>query len=98
MLESEYPLVSICMPVYNGERFLSYTIDNILAQSYRNIELIIVDDGSTDDSYNIARQYVNKSKRGGGGKSVFSIKRGRFFGKKQSVKGIYRRIYNVYGL
>ena len=92
MLELEYPLVSICMPVYNGARFLSYTIDNILAQSYRNIELIIVDDGSTDDSYNIARQYVNKSK------SVFSIKRGRFFGKKQSVKGIYRRIYNVYGL
>ena len=42
MLESEYPLVSICMPVYNGARFLSYTIDNILAQSYRNIELIIV--------------------------------------------------------
>ena len=65
MLESEYPLVSICMPVYNGARFLSYTIDNILAQSYRNIELIIVADGSTDDSYNIARQYVNKSKRGG---------------------------------
>ena len=50
MQESEYPLVSICMPVYNGARFLPYTIDNILAQSYRNIELIIVDDGSIDDS------------------------------------------------
>ncbi|WP_394798737.1 MULTISPECIES: glycosyltransferase family 2 protein [Bacteroidales] len=54
------------MPVYNGARFLPYTIDNILAQSYRNIELIIVDDGSIDDSYNIAKQYVNKSKRRGG--------------------------------
>ena len=32
MQESEYPLVSICMPVYNGARFLPYTIDNILAQ------------------------------------------------------------------
>ena len=92
MQESEYPLVSICMPVYNGARFLSYTIDNILAQSYRNIELIIVDDGSIDNSYNIAKQYVNKSK------CVFSIKRRGFFGKKQSVKRIYRRIYNVYGL
>lgn len=60
MQDSEYPLVSICMPVYNGARFLSYTIDNIGAQSYRNIELIIVDDGSTDDSYNIARRYINK--------------------------------------
>ena len=97
MQESEYPLVSICMPVYNGARFLSYTIDNILAQSYRNIELIIVDDGSIDNSYNIAKQYVNKSKWGGG-KSVFSMKRRGFFGKKQSVKRIYRRIYNVYGL
>ena len=71
MQESEYPLVSICMPVYNGARFLPYTIDNILAQSYRNIELIIVDDGSIDDSYNIAKQYVNKSKRRGGGKKYF---------------------------
>lgn len=60
MQNSEYPLVSVCMPVYNGSRYLSYTIDNILSQSYRNIELIIVDDGSTDDSYNIARRYINK--------------------------------------
>ncbi len=78
MLELEYPLVSICMPVYNGARFLSYTIDNILAQSYRNIELIIVDDGSTDDSYNIARQYVNKSKRGGGKKCFLNQTRALF--------------------
>ena len=85
MLESEYPLVSICMPVYNGARFLSYTIDNILAQSYRNIELIIVDDGSTDDSYNIARQYVNKSKRGGG--KVFSqSNEGAFSARNRALK------------
>ena len=77
MQESEYPLVSICMPVYNGARFLPYTIDNILAQSYRNIELIIVDDGSIDDSYNIAKQYVNKSKRRGGGKRRERINRKR---------------------
>lgn len=64
MQKSEYPLVSICMPVYNGARFLSYSIDNILTQSYKNIELIIVDDGSTDDSYIIARKYINECKSG----------------------------------
>lgn len=73
MQESEYPLVSICMPVYNGARFLPYTIDNILAQSYRNIELIIVDDGSIDDSYNIAKHMLTNL-NGGGGKSIFSTK------------------------
>ena len=78
MQESEYPLVSICMPVYNGARFLPYTIDNILAQSYRNIELIIVDDGSIDDSYNIAKQYVNKSKRRGGEKNFLNQMRAHF--------------------
>ena len=65
MQKTEYPLVSICMPVYNGAKFLPYTIDNILAQSYHNIELIIVDDGSIDGSYNIAARYVNKSNGGG---------------------------------
>ena len=87
MQESEYPLVSICMPVYNGARFLPYTIDNILAQSYRNIELIIVDDGSIDDSYNIAKQYVNKSKRRGGGEKVFSKQiEGEFSARKRALK------------
>lgn len=85
MQESEYPLVSICMLVYNGARFLPYTIDNILAQSYRNIELIIVDDGSIDDSYNIAKQYVNKSKRRG--VKVFSQpNEGAFSARNRALK------------
>lgn len=60
MQESEKPLVSVLMPVFNGAKYLSYTIENILTQSYKNIELIVVDDGSTDDSYNIAYRYVNE--------------------------------------
>lgn len=51
------PLVSVLMPVYNGAKFLAATIENILSQSYKNIELIIVDDGSRDSSYSIANQY-----------------------------------------
>lgn len=51
------PLVSVVMPVYNGERFLKSAVDSVLAQTFPDIELIIVDDGSTDGSYQIAMAY-----------------------------------------
>jgi glycosyltransferase involved in cell wall biosynthesis len=44
----EGPLVSIILPVYNGERFVGQTIESALQQTYRNIEIIAIDDGSTD--------------------------------------------------
>ena len=43
-------LVSIVLPVYNGERYIKDAIESILNQTYRNFELIIVDDRSTDQS------------------------------------------------
>lgn len=58
MGNNDKPLVSVLMPVYNGEKFLAETIENILAQSYSNIELIVMDDGSTDASYDIASRYT----------------------------------------
>lgn len=57
------PLVSIIMPVYNCEKFLSEAIDSVIAQSYQNWELIIVDDGSTDKSISIIEAYVEKDGR-----------------------------------
>ena len=48
------PLVSVVMPVYNGERFLAEAIESVLAQEYRRLEIIVVDDGSTDSSAAIA--------------------------------------------
>ena len=51
------PLVSIILPVYNGEQFLAETIQSVLAQSYHAYELIIVDDGSTDCTRDIALSY-----------------------------------------
>lgn len=51
------PLVSIIIPVYNGEQYLAEAIDSVLAQTYRSIEIIVVDDGSTDKSTNIAKSF-----------------------------------------
>jgi glycosyltransferase involved in cell wall biosynthesis len=49
------PLVSIVVPVYNGERYLAAALHSILAQDYRPFEIIVVDDGSTDGSASIVR-------------------------------------------
>lgn len=46
----ELPLVSVCIPVYNHESYVQECIESVLSQDYENIELIIIDDGSTDNS------------------------------------------------
>lgn len=56
-------LVSIIIPMYNAEEFSSAMIESIIAQTYTNWELIVVDDGSTDNSLNIIRSFEQKDKR-----------------------------------
>ncbi|MDA9272963.1 glycosyltransferase [Flavobacteriaceae bacterium] len=51
-------LVSVILPVYNGERFLNKSIDSVLNQTYNNFELIIINDGSTDKSDLIINKYL----------------------------------------
>lgn len=51
------PLVSVILPVYNGATFLRETIESVLTQTYKYFELIVVDDGSTDDSKEIIQSY-----------------------------------------
>ncbi|MEO2064642.1 MAG: glycosyltransferase [Christiangramia sp.] len=57
------PLISVILPVYNGEKYLSESIESVLHQSYKNLELIIVDDASTDDSYLIAERFKKNDER-----------------------------------
>lgn len=54
--------VSIIIPVYNAEKYLQECVDSCLKQSYKNIEIIAVDDGSTDDSSKILKSYSEKIK------------------------------------
>jgi glycosyltransferase involved in cell wall biosynthesis len=52
-------LVSVCIPVYNAGSYIEATINSVMGQIYENIEIIIVDDGSTDNSFSIAEKYSN---------------------------------------
>lgn len=57
------PLISIITPNYNCGRFIAQTIESVLAQTYRHWEMLIVDDCSTDNSYQIALEYSQKDTR-----------------------------------
>lgn len=54
------PLVSIIIPVYNGSNYMREAIDSAIAQTYKNVEIVVVNDGSTDDTDNIAKSYGDK--------------------------------------
>ena len=51
--------ISIIVPIYNGENYMRKCIDSILSQTYSNIELILVNDGSTDNTIKICNEYKN---------------------------------------
>ena len=57
------PLVSVIMPVRNGATFLKEAVESILSQTYKKFELIIVDDNSTDNSWEIIKQYQKQHPR-----------------------------------
>lgn len=57
------PLISLIVPFYNGEMYLKDCIKSIIEQDYQNIELILVDDGSSDNSKNIADRFAKNDKR-----------------------------------
>ena len=57
------PLISVIIPVYNVEQYLRECLDSVLAQTYSNYEVLLIDDGSTDSSFDICCEYCDKDKR-----------------------------------
>ena len=57
------PIISVCLPTYNGCEFLQECIDSILSQTFHNFELLIVDDRSSDNTVDIAKEYAARDSR-----------------------------------
>lgn len=55
--------VSLIIPVYNVEKYLSRCLDSLLQNTYQNFEMILVDDGSKDNSWTVIQEYVRKVSR-----------------------------------
>lgn len=70
------PKVSIIVPVLNEEKILETTLKNIKSQTYKNYELIVVDNGSTDNSLKIAEKYADKILQEENKGSIYAMKKG----------------------
>lgn len=62
-MKENNPLVSIIIPVWNTARYLQECLDSVLAQTYDRLEILLINDGSTDNSLEICEEYQNKDKR-----------------------------------
>lgn len=99
------PIVSILIPVYNVENYLEKCLDSVISQTMNNIEIICVNDGSTDHSGEILEKYQKKDKRiivvnkeNGGLPSArnagLEIARGKYIGFVDSDDYINSDLYN----
>lgn len=82
----ESSLISVIIPIYNVQQYLSQCVESILAQTYQNLEIILVDDGSTDDSGRMCDNFAEKDSR----LKVFHVPNG---GPRQSEKYWLRLCY-----
>ena len=89
--QPQAPVVSVAVPVYNGERFLEESVESILAQTYQDFELILCDNASTDRTEEICRRFMERDGRvryhrqarnvgaSRNWNKAFALSRGRFF-------------------
>lgn len=107
---SELPLISVIVPVYNVEKYVSRCVDSLLGQTYKNIEIILVDDGSSDGSSLLCDHYASENKnvivihkKNGGQSSArnegLRLARGQYIGFVDSDDWIsndmYEYLYNL---
>jgi glycosyltransferase involved in cell wall biosynthesis len=59
----QHPLVSIVIPLYNGDAFVERTLESVMAQTYENLEILVIDDGSTDQGVAIIRELIAQDPR-----------------------------------
>lgn len=62
-MSNQKPIVSVIVPCYNQDKYLAEALDSVLAQTFADWEIVIVDDGSTDKSADIAKEYAKKDAR-----------------------------------
>jgi glycosyltransferase involved in cell wall biosynthesis len=90
MMKHATPLVSIGMPVFNGEQFLRRALDSLLAQDYTDFELIISDNGSTDGTEKICREYTSHDHR------IRYIRQGNNLGSLENFNFVLREAQGEY--
>ena len=56
-------LISVIVPIYNGEKYIEECLESIINQTYKNLQIILIDDGSKDKSGKICDEYAKKDKR-----------------------------------
>lgn len=99
-------LISVIVPVYNASIHIKKCIDSLIEQTYRNIEIILIDDGSNDNSYEICKEYEKKDKRiraiqkeNGGVSSArnfgLKIAKGDYIGFVDSDDFVEKDMYNL---
>ena len=74
------PQVSVVIPVYNGERYLAAAIDSVFAQTYQNFEIIVIDDGSKDNTSKVLQQYGDRIR------AVYQTNRGVAIARNHGIK------------
>ena len=57
------PVVSVIVPIYNAQKYLGKCVESILLQTYQNMEILLIDDGSTDGCFDICEKYASEDER-----------------------------------